>query len=101
MAIDGTYKFFQKTPIGEMEGEFTFVTDGSNLKGCTTSPYGEKEIQNGRIDGNKLNWHVKAGIPGPTGEMSITFTATVDGDRIEGESRMEAFPPSRFVASRI
>lgn len=101
MSIDGSYKYIQVTPLGSIEGEITLKAEGNTLTGRATSPYGTGDIRNGKVDGNKLNWILKADIPGPMGEMNITVSATFDGDRIEGESRMEAFPPNKFIANRL
>lgn len=99
MAIDGTYKYNQSTPMGPVEGEFVLTSDGSSLAGSVSSKFGKEPIQNGTIDGEKLTWTITA--KGPMGEMEIKYDAVVNGDKMQGKAKAGQFPPSDFTAAKV
>ena len=49
---------------------------------------GSMDLENGKIDGNKLTWSMKMTVPMP---MTLEGEATVDGDTITGGVKAGAF----------
>lgn len=71
-----------QSPLGAQKGVMTVVpnTDGS-FSGNVEGDLGTMQVENGRIDGNKLTWEMKLTQPMP---MDLTAEATVDGDALNG-----------------
>jgi hypothetical protein len=97
MSVDGTWNITVQTPMGAQSSTVELVADGANLTG-TQSGNGESgPIYDGQIDGEVATWKVDITRPLP---LTVTFTATVDGESISGTARAGAFPPSPFSGSR-
>ncbi len=88
MSIAGTYECITKTPMGDQKSEFTIVVDGDTFTGKNTGAMGSMDLENGKIDGNKLTWSMKMTVPMP---MTLEGEATVDGDTITGGVKAGAF----------
>jgi hypothetical protein len=56
--IDGNWKGIRETPNGTLELNYTFKAEGKDLKGTLKSQYGEMQLENGRIDGNKISYSI-------------------------------------------
>ncbi len=97
MAIDGKWNVTIKSPMGNQNSTLTLKTDGSVLSGSLDSPQGNAEIVEGVVDGNQLTW--KSDIKEPM-QMTLGFTATVDGDDIEGEVELGAFGKAGLTGKR-
>jgi hypothetical protein len=97
MSAEGTWNIILQTPMGAQTSTIELVTDGSSLTG-TQSGNGESgAIYDGRVDGDTATW--KVDITRPMA-LSITFTATIDGDSISGSAKAGIFPKSTFSGSR-
>jgi hypothetical protein len=88
MSVAGTYNVVTKTPMGDQNGTFTVSVDGDSFTGSVNGPMGNMEVSDGKVSGNTLNWKMDMKVPMP---MSLTCTATVDGDAITGEIDTGAF----------
>ena len=88
MSIAGTYECVTKTPMGDQKSEFTIVVDGDTFTGKNAGQMGSMDLENGKIDGNKLTWSMKMTVPMP---MTLEGEATVDGDTITGGVKAGAF----------
>ncbi|MEA3262732.1 MAG: hypothetical protein U9R07_04520 [Pseudomonadota bacterium] len=88
MSIAGTYECITKTPMGDQKSEFTIVVDGDTFTGKNAGAMGSMDLENGKIDGNKLTWSMKMTVPMP---MTLEGEATVDGDTITGGVKAGAF----------
>ncbi|MCZ8020047.1 hypothetical protein [Novosphingobium sp.] len=88
MSIAGTYECVTKTPMGDQKSEFTIVVDGDTFTGKNQGAMGSMDLENGKIDGNKLTWSMKMTVPMP---MTLEGEATVDGDTITGGVKAGAF----------
>ena len=97
MSVAGTYNVTTKTPMGDQSGTFTVNVSGDSFTGKVTNPMGEMEVQNGTVSGNTLNWKMDMKVPMP---MSLTCTATVDGDAITGEIDTGAFGKMAMSGTR-
>jgi hypothetical protein len=80
--VDG--KWTASMPAGQgntMEVTFTFKADGNKLTGTMSNPRGEREIQNGKIDGDTITFDQTFERGGNS--MKIVYTGKVSGDTIE------------------
>jgi hypothetical protein len=82
MSADGTWKLTMQTPIGEKKSTVALQTSGEALTGKLTGDEGNAtDIYEGKVTGNSASW--KADIKNPM-PLTLTFTGTVDGDKIAG-----------------
>jgi hypothetical protein len=88
MSVAGTYECVTKTPMGDQKSEFTIVVDGDSFSGTNAGAMGAMDLENGKVDGNKLTWSMKMTVPMP---MTLEGEATVDGDTITGAVKAGAF----------
>lgn len=79
-ALLGTWDV--ETESGEYTFVFVFSMDGENLKGNYTGSSGDAEMENLSFEENKLKFTVDVGIV-------IDFSATIEGDALEGMLSME------------
>ena len=71
-----------ETESGEYTFVFAFSMDGETLKGTFTGGSGDAEMTSLSFEDNKLKFTVDAGIV-------IDFSATIEGDALEGMLSME------------
>ena len=82
MSVDGTWKLSMQTPIGERKSTLALQSSGASISGKMTSEEGTStDIYEGKVSGNDASW--KADIKNPM-PLTLSFTATVDGDKISG-----------------
>ncbi len=79
-ALLGTWDV--ETESGEYTFTFVFSMDGETLKGNYIGSSGEAEMENLSFEDNKLKFTVDVG-------MVIHFSATIEGDALEGMLSME------------
>lgn len=79
-ALLGTWDV--ETESGEYTFTFVFSMDGETLKGNYTGSSGDAEMENLSFEDNKLIFTVDVGIV-------IDFSATIEGDALEGMLSME------------
>lgn len=97
MSAAGTWNTTINTPMGAQTGTLTLEVDGSALTGKMAGAQGEMAIQDGAIDGDNLTW--KADITSPMA-MTLEFSATVEGDNLNGSVKLGAFGDSTFSGTR-
>jgi len=56
--IDGTWKGTRETPNGTFEVTYTFKAEGKDLKGSLKTSFGEAQLEDGKIDGNKISYSI-------------------------------------------
>lgn len=56
--IDGNWKGTRETPNGSFELNYTFKVDGKTLTGMLKAQFGEVQLENGKIDGNKISYSI-------------------------------------------
>ena len=74
--------------MGPMKFTFNLKAEGSKLTGTVQGPFGEpNEIQDGKIEGDKVTFTVKANFMG--NEMTTRYEGTVSGDEISFKTTRE------------
>jgi hypothetical protein len=97
MSIDGRWNITVQTPMGAQSSTLELVTDGASLTGSQSGNGESGAIYEGRVDGDTASW--KVDITRPM-SLSVSFSATVDGDSISGTAKAGMFPKSTFVGTR-
>lgn len=78
----GKWKGTADAGNGPIERTFTFKVDGTKLSGDTESQMmGKSELVEGKIDGDKITFSIKANFQG--NEMTLTYKGTVTADGIK------------------
>ena len=88
MSVAGTYECVTKTPMGDQKSDVTINVDGDTFTGSNVGAMGSMELEDGKVDGNKLTWSMKMTVPMP---MTLEGEATVDGDTLTGSVKAGAF----------
>jgi len=96
--LNGKWKASVETPRGTQEITFDFHVDGAALTGKVTTPRGESDIQDGKIDGDNLSFTQVVNFNG--NEMKISYTGKVDGDNIKFTRTVGDRPAVEFTANR-
>jgi len=96
--LNGKWKASVETPRGTQEITFDFHVDGAALTGKVTTPRGESDIQDGKIDGDNLSFTQVVNFNG--NEMKINYTGKVDGDNIKFTRTVGDRPAVEFTANR-
>ncbi len=97
MSVAGTYECITKTPMGDQKSDMTVVVDGDTFTGTNAGAMGSMDMENGKVDGNKLTWSMKMTVPMP---MTLEGEATVDGDAITGTVKAGAFGSFGLTGTR-
>ena len=96
--LNGKWKASVETPRGTQEITFDFHADGATLTGKVTSPRGESDITDGKIDGDNLSFTQTVNFNG--NEMKINYTGKVDGDSIKFTRTVGDRPAVELTATR-
>lgn len=106
-AIDGKWVAERKM---ERDGQsFTIIqtfdlkSDGSKLTGTLTMQFGDMEprtveIKDGKLEGDKFSFTTTMSTP--NGDFKTTYTGTVEGDTLKGNSEREGGQSRPFEAKR-
>ncbi len=97
MSVAGTYECVTKTPMGDQKSDVTIVVDGDTFTGSNVGAMGSMELENGKVDGNKLTWSMKMTVPMP---MTLEGEATIDGDTLTGGVKAGAFGTFAMTGTR-
>jgi hypothetical protein len=97
MAADGTWNLTMNTPMGERRSTVTLSTSGGALSGTQEAEGNTTEIAAGSINGNDVSWQVSITNPMP---LTLTFSGTVDGDRLNGTADTGMFGSFPFEGTR-
>lgn len=97
MSFTGNWNIVIDSPMGKQESSLTLAEAGNKLTGRQRSSFGEGDILNGAVDGNKASWTIDMTSPF---KITLTFSATVNGDSISGVVNAGAFGDSPFQGSR-
>ncbi|NCU05959.1 MAG: hypothetical protein GXC73_18490 [Chitinophagaceae bacterium] len=72
--IAGDWKGSRETPNGVIEITYTFKVEGNVLKGTWKTQFGERELEEGKVDGKKFSFKVSFN------EMKIENTGELVND---------------------
>lgn len=96
--LNGKWTASIETPRGTQNVTFDFHADGATLTGKVTSPRGEGDIQDGKIDGDNLAFTQAVNFNG--NDLKISYTGKVEGDTIKFTRTLGDRPPVEFTAKR-
>ena len=77
---------------------FDFHVDGSTLTGKITTPRGDTDITDGKIDGDNISFTQKLSFNG--NDITINYTGKADGDTIKFTRQAGDRPAVDFTAKR-
>lgn len=86
--MDGNYECITKSPMGDQKSVFSIKVDGASFTGQNAGAMGSLDVENGKVDGNRLSWVMQMKVPMP---MTLTCEATIDGDTLTGTIDTGAF----------
>ena len=98
MSVAGTYNTVVKSPMGDQSGTFTVVPgDDGTFTGSMAGGMGSMDVEDGKIDGDKLTWKMNMTVPMP---MTLDCEATVNGDQLTGNVNAGAFGAMPLTGER-
>ena len=98
MSVAGTYDCVTKTPMGDQSGTFTVVpADDGSFTGSMNGAMGSMDVEDGKVDGDKLTWKMNMTVPMP---MTLDCEATIDGDQLTGQVNAGAFGSMPLTGQR-
>ncbi|MGO9336049.1 MAG: hypothetical protein ACLPY1_00940 [Terracidiphilus sp.] len=86
------------TPRGTQTLTFDFHVDGATLTGKITSPRGDSDITEGKIDGDNISFTQVVNFNG--NEMKIVYIGKADADGIKFTRTVGERPAVEFTATR-
>lgn len=86
--VDGAWDCVVKSPLGDQQSVFTIASNGDSFTGDMVGAMGSLDVEDGKVEGNKLSWKMNLKVPMP---MTLDCQATVDGDAITGSAGAGAF----------
>ncbi len=97
MSVAGTYDCVTKTPMGDQTSKFTVNLDGDSFTGINAGGMGSMDVEDGKVDGNRITWKMKMTVPMP---MTLEGDATIDGDTLTGTVKAGAFGAFPMTGTR-
>lgn len=88
MSVEGVYDCVTQSPMGAQNSVLTINVDGDTITGTNEGPQGSMDLEEGKVDGNIMNWVMNMTVPMP---MKLEASATVDGDQLTGTVKAGAF----------
>lgn len=95
--VAGAYDCVTKSPMGDQKSVFTVNVDGDSFTGSNAGGMGSLDVENGKVDGNKLTWTMNMKVPMP---MTLECEATVDGDTLTGSIKAGPFGSMAMTGTR-
>ncbi len=95
--VDGSYDCITKSPMGDQKSVFTVTSDGATFTGQNAGAMGSLDVENGKVDGNKLTWTMAMKVPMP---MTLEAEAVIDGDTLTGTIKAGAFGSMAMTGTR-
>ena len=88
MSVEGVYDCVTQSPMGAQDSVLTVNVDGDTVTGTNEGAQGSMDIEEGKVDGNSMNWVMNMTVPMP---MKLEASVTVDGDQLTGTVKAGAF----------
>lgn len=96
--LTGKWKVHNNVAGNESDSDCTFTQTVNDLTGSCTTDKDPVKIS-GKVDGKKVTWSYKSDYNGTP--LTVTYTGTVDGDKITGEEAVDPFAVTGdFTAAR-
>lgn len=95
--VAGSFDCVTKSPMGDQKSVFTVAVDGDSFTGSNAGGLGALDVENGKVDGNKLTWTMNMKVPMP---MTLECEATVDGDALTGSIKAGPFGSMAMTGTR-
>ena len=96
--IDGSWNVTVNSPRGTQQAKLELTARGSSFGGVWEGPRGRREFDGGRFEQGNLEWEIE--MSGPMGTMTLSFRATLEGDRMSGQVQFGSFGEGSFLAER-
>ena len=96
--ITGKWTATVETPRGTQNLSFDFHVDGAALTGKITTPRGDSDITDGKIDGDTVTFNQVVNFNG--NDMKIAYKGTISGDSIKFTRTIGDRPTVEFTAAR-
>ena len=96
--ITGKWTATVETPRGTQNLSFDFHVDGAALTGKITSPRGDSDISDGKVDGDTVTFNQTVNFNG--NDMKIAYKGMISGDSIKFTRTVGDRPPAEFTATR-
>ncbi len=97
MAIDGNWNLTMQSPMGARDVKAELTSSGNAIGGNFTGAQGAAPVT-GTIDGNAVKF--SATVPGPMGQLELTFSGSLDGDAMSGTVQFGAFGSGSFSGKK-
>ncbi|HEY0916071.1 MAG TPA: hypothetical protein VGE22_14450, partial [Solimonas sp.] len=97
MNLSGSWKVTLSTPVGAQVIRLRVEAQGESFTGRIDGPMGANDVQ-GKVSGNTLNWIMDVKKPIP---VKVTFSATVEGDRMSGFAKAGLFGKAPLKGERL
>jgi hypothetical protein len=97
--FNGKWTATVESPRGTQTITFDFHVDGAKLTGKVTTPRGDADISDGKIDGDTISFAQVMNFNG--NEFNIVYTGKADGDTIKFTRQAGDRPAQEFVATRV
>lgn len=97
--FNGKWTADVETPRGTQTLTFDFHVDGAKLVGSITSPRGEMEIQDGKVDGDTISFSQVMNFNG--NEFKISYSGKAAGETIKFTRQAGDRPAQEFTATRV
>ena len=97
--FNGKWTAQVETPRGTQTLTFDFHVNGTTLTGKITTPRGDADIQDGKVNGDSISFTQVMNFNG--NEMKFVYTGKADGDTIKFTRQAGDHPAREFVATRL
>lgn len=97
--LSGTWTAAFDTQIGKQDYTYTFKVDGTKLTGKAKSANGESDLQDGKVEGDKVSFVENFTFQG--NPIKITYTGkVVSADEIKFSRDVSGFAQEELTAKR-
>jgi hypothetical protein len=96
--IDGKWSATYDTQAGSITTTWDLKADGAKLTGKASSSFGERNITDGKIEGNNVSWTENIDAQGTA--ITVTCKGTLNGDEIRLTRTVGEFGSTEVTAKR-
>lgn len=96
--VDGKWNCTVASPMGDQEFVLTVESTGGSFTGSAVGNIGSRDIEEGIVDGDTLNWTMHVPKPMP---VTLSCKATVSGNMIEGKVKAGIFGSFPLTGTRV